>query len=605
MNGTLTVALDPRWPGALQWARSWCALATRPALKRVLAAIVLTLLAATGIVAVGPTVAGSGPPRHVIVRTLPGQMHAVEREVASLGGKVETELPIIHGFSATVPEAAMLSMARNEAVVAVTPNGRVSLSSSRRDLPGQLYTMQNVAKSIRAKTMWKAGYTGAGVDIALIDSGVAPVEGLNTPGKVINGPDLSFESQAENLRYLDTFGHGTNMAGIIAGHDEGANPKTSTDPNDFMGIAPDARLISIKVADSHGNTDVSQVIAAIDWVVQHAHDRGLNIRVLNLSFGTQSKQSYLIDPLAMAAEVAWHRGIAVVAAAGNSGRAARGIADPAYDPYVIAAGAADHHGSAAYLWWTVADFSQAGNGVRNPDILAPGAHIGSLRVAGSYIDEKYPSGRVGTRYFRGSGSSQATAVVAGALALMFQQHPSMTPDQAKALLDGNSQDLRRANGFGRTQGRQAIRLDTVLSAKVPHSRQTFARSTGVGTLEGSRGSMHLVKDGVPLQGEQDIFGHSFDSAAMAALEAAGKSWSRGKWNGNEWSGDSWSGDSWSGNEWAGNEWTGNEWSGNEWSGNEWTGNEWTGNEWTGNEWCGNEWNGNEWSSGAWSSASWK
>jgi subtilase family protein len=604
VNGTLTVALDPRWPGALVWARSWWAVASRPALKRWVAAILLALLAASGTVATGPSAAGSGPPRHVIVRTLPGHMLAVEREVARLGGRVETELPIIHGFSATVPEAALPAMARDNAVVAVTPNGRVSLSG-RKDTSGRSYSMQNVTNSIRAKAMWKAGYTGAGVDIALIDSGVAPVDGLNTPGKVINGPDLSFESQADNLRYLDTFGHGTNIAGIIAGHDRGADPQAGgDDPSEFMGVAPDARLLSIKVADSHGNTDISQVIAAIDWVVQHAHDRGLNVRVLNLSFGTQSKQSYLLDPLALAAEVAWHRGIAVVAAAGNSGRSAHGLADPAYDPYLVAAGAADHHGSSVYRWWTAAGFSQAGNGVRNPDILAPGAHIRSLRVAGSYIDGKYPGGRVGSRYFRGSGSSQAAAVVSGALALAFEQHPSMTPDQAKALLEDNAETLNR-KGFGLRQGQQALRLDTVLSARVSKSHQTFARSTGVGTLEGSRGSAHLEKDGIPLQGEQDIFGHEFDSAAMAALEVAGNSWSGGKWNGNEWSGNSWSGDSWSGNEWQGNEWSGNEWQGNEWSGNEWTGNEWLGNEWLGNEWLGNEWAGNEWQNDAWCSASWK
>src|SRR5207247_1109334 len=107
------------------------------------------------------------------------------------------------------------------------------------------------------------------------------------------------------------------------------------DTTDFLGVAPDARIVSVKVADSHGNTDVSQVIAAIDWVVQHAHDPGLNIRVLNLSFGTDSTQSYVLDPLAFAAEVAWNRGIAVVAAVGNAGISASGLADPAYDPYLI------------------------------------------------------------------------------------------------------------------------------------------------------------------------------------------------------------------------------------------------------------------------------
>jgi serine protease AprX len=571
-----------------------------------LLAVALALLVATGTVAPPASVPDSGPPRHVIVQALPGQERAVEQAVTRLGGRIRAELRIIHGFSASIPEAALAGLTTHSAVVAVTPDRRVALAG-KRGSSRERYSMANVVQSVRADTMWEAGFTGAGVDVALIDSGVAPVQGLASHGKVLNGPDISFESQAPNLRHLDTFGHGTHMAGIIAGRD--------ADPAGFRGMAPDARLVSIKVADSYGNTDVSQVIAAIDWVVQHAHDPGLNIRVLNLSFGTQSEQSYVLDPLALAAEVAWHRGIAVVAAAGNSGRSADTLANPAYDPYLIATGAADHRGTGNYSRWRVASFSQPGDGIRNPDIVAPGAHIQSLRVPRSYIDQKHPGGRVADRYFLGSGSSQAAAVVSGSLALMFDQHPSMTPDQAKALLEDGANRLRYKDGFRRKHGKLGLRLDTVLSADIPASVQQFPRSTGLGSLEGSRGSIHLEKDGIPLRGEQDIFGHPFDSAAMAALEIAGNSWTGGVWNGNEWTGDSWAGNNWTavtwtGNEWTGNLWIGNEWSGNEWTGNEWTGNEWTGNEWTGNEWTGDEWEdeeweGNEWQGDAWSSASWR
>jgi len=325
----------------------------------------------------------------------------------------------------------------------------------------------------------------------------------------------------------------------------------------------------------------------------------MNIRVLNLSFGTASTQSYILDPLAFAAEVAWRKGITVVAAVGNAGITANGLADPAYDPFLIATGAADHHGSMQYSQWSVATWSQAGDGVRNPSILAPGAHIQSLRDPGSYIDQTYPGGVINDRFFRGSGSSEATAVVSGALADLFQQHPSMTPDQAKTLLVGQANSLRPSAGFGPKQGQLAIRLDTALSAPVPAAVQTFVPSTGSGTLEGSRGSTHLVMDGIPLQGEQDIFGQRFDSAAMAALEAAGNSWSGGWWNGTAWAGDSWSGDSWSGNSWSGNSLSGNLWSGNSWSGNSWSGNSWSGNSWSGNSWSGNSWSGNSWSGAFW------
>ena len=120
---------------------------------------------------------------------------------------------------------------------------------------------------------WDAGFTGAGVDVAVIDTGVLPVDGLATPGKIVYGPDLSLDSQDSELRNLDAYGHGTFMAGIIAGNGPDAR---------FLGVAPDARIVSVKVGAANGSVDVSQVIAAIDWVVQHRHDNGLNIRVLNL-----------------------------------------------------------------------------------------------------------------------------------------------------------------------------------------------------------------------------------------------------------------------------------------------------------------------------------
>ncbi len=185
------------------------------------------------------------------------------------------------------------------------------------------------------------------MDVALIDTGIAPVPGLTGPGKVINGPDLSFESQDPSRRYVDNNGHGTHMAGIIAASDVwGSSRAVDAGPAAIEGVAPGARLVNVKVGDGNGVTDVSQVLAAIDWVVQHAHDPngapgGLNIRVLNLSYGTDSPQSATIDPLAHAAEVAWRSGIVVVAAAGNDGSTTGRLADPAIDPYLIAVGAAD------------------------------------------------------------------------------------------------------------------------------------------------------------------------------------------------------------------------------------------------------------------------
>jgi len=471
------------------------------------------------------------------------------------------------------------------------------------DPASDMNSMYNTTAYTGATAWWAAGYTGAGVDVALIDTGVSPVEGLTTPGKIIYGPDLSLESQAPNLTNLDTNGHGTFMAGLIAGHDTALSAPYATAPaSAFRGMAPEARIVSLKVGVADGGTDVSQMIAAIDWVVQHKNDNGMNIRVLNLSYGTDSSQSYVADPLAFAVEQAWNAGIFVVAATGNEGYVARtgSLTNPAYDPNILAVGASDSMGTAGLADDVVAAFSSTGSPSRYVDVVAPGSHLQGLQVPNSYIDATYPGGRIDTRFFRGSGTSQAAAIVAGAAALAIQRYPSIDPLTLKYLFRSSAHVLPCGGCSQRAQGQGEIDLAKML-ALTPYTKKGALpkASTGTGSLELSRGSEHLTRDGVVLSGEQDIFGQAFDSAAMATAEAAGNSWSGGTWNGNSWSGGTWNGNSWSGNSWSGNSWSGNSWSGNSWSGNSWSGNSWSGNSWSGNSWSGNSWSGNSWSTGSW------
>jgi serine protease AprX len=268
------------------------------------------------------------------------------------------------------------------------------------------------------------------------------------------------------------------------------------------------------------------------------------------------------------------------------------------DPFVMAVGAEDPNGTVSVRDDTLLAFSARGDGTRNPDLVAPGKSLQGLRVPGSYIDQTYPTGRINDRFFRGSGTSQAAALVSGAAALVIQQRPHITPDQLKALLTSTAQELPAADARG--QGAGMISLRNALRTPTTQSRQTWKRSTGVGSLEAARGGNHLVSSCVPLQGERDIFGRKFNAAKMAAATLAHRTWSRGVWNGSAWTGRGWSANEWSANEWSGNEWSGNEWSANEWSANEWSANEWSGNEWSANEWSANEWSGNEWSGNEWS-----
>jgi serine protease AprX len=205
--------------------------------------------------------------------------------------------------------------------------------------PGTPVRLTDVGKTIGARTGDAATLDGAGIGVALIDTGVVPDKGLPA-SRIVNGPDLSLESQTSNLRYLDTYGHGSHMAGIMVGNGY-------TDGH--VGLAHNAKLTSVKVGTATGSVDVTQIIAAIDWVVENKnHDPAYPIRVINLSYGSGGRPSSLTDPLQFAVEQAWKAGIVVVAAAGND--AGSVLSDPASDPFVLAVGAAHTAGT-----WTNSD----------------------------------------------------------------------------------------------------------------------------------------------------------------------------------------------------------------------------------------------------------
>jgi len=585
---------------------SWHGPVTRRAVTAFVAmlAMIVALLPATAQAADTPT-------QDVIVRMADNSVNGANL-IEAAGGTVTAELSIIDGYRAEVPTDAIATLTALGEVHSITPNGTVHLlgwedaSNISRYNPkkyrGSMYSV--AVNQTYTAAYWNAGYTGDGVDIALIDSGVVPVDGLTVAGKVINGPDLSFESQSDDLRYLDTFGHGTHLAGIIAGRASAVSGNPTLAAKDhFVGMAPDARIISIKVADHEGATDVSQVIAAIDWVVQHRQDNGMNIRVLNLSFGTDATQHYTMDPLAYAVEQAWEAGIVVVVAAGNDGNASP-LRNPATDPFVITVGAADSHGGQNSRM-TQSDFSSCGDWSRPVDLLAPGKSIVSLRNPGSSADDSYPDARVSDQWFLGSGTSQAAAVVSGAAAVIIEQRPDITPDQLKELITGTATSLNRADALCRGAG--LLNLYNAYITPTPSAAaavQHFKPSTAGGTLEGARGTDHLEHEGVALEGEQDIFGNAWDGASWSTAAAAGASWSGGEWNGASWSGASWSGASWSGASWSGASWSGASWSGASWSGASWSSKTWSGASWSGASWSGASWSGASWSSNAWLGLSW-
>ncbi len=533
----------------------------------------------------------------VIVRESDPATDAAELLVAHLGGTVVEDLAVIGGFSAVVPDGSVPVLGSSPAVASVTPNAEVKLTFDEwgdgasdlagfapKDYGGSLY---RIAETTGAKDAWSTGVTGQGVDVALIDSGVTPVPGLSSPGQIVFGPDLSFESQSDQFRHLDTSGHGTHMAGIIAGRDNDASqPYAGAMTDHFVGMAPDSRIVSLKVAGHDGATDVSQVIAAIDWVVQHRTDDGLNIRVINLSFGTDSTQSYVFDPLAYAVEQAWKAGIVVVVAAGNDGNG-QALRNPAIDPFVIAVGSHEGNKPNAAKPSAVSDFSNCGTAARDVDILARGRSVLSLRTPGSSADDENPEATVVGRLFLGSGTSQSAAVVSGASALLLSARPDLTPDEVKALLVNTGTTVKQARG---PCSAPALDVKGALATPAPATTtQISAPALGTGSLDASRGSDRLEHQGVVLGGERDIFGNPWDGVSWSNAAALGTTWSGGQWNGTAWSGVSWSGVSWSGVSWSGVSWSGVSWSNRSWNGVSWSGTTWSGTAWSGSGWSGDVW----------------
>ncbi|MGI5245715.1 S8 family serine peptidase [Dactylosporangium sp. CA-139066] len=536
--------------------------------------------------------------------------------VQRAGGTVGRPLAVVDGFVAEVPSQHISALKTAPGVRGVTVDGKVALEASTWRADGDANSMFSVVRATGALDVWKKTDTGGhllggtGIGVALIDSGVSPVTGLND-GRIINGPDLSFESQAPNLRYVDTFGHGTHMAGLIAGRDPGTNLTTVTDPSNFTGMAPTSTLISVKVAAADGATDVSQVIAGIDWVVAHRNDANLNIKVLNLSFGTDSTQDERLDPLSHAVESAWKKGITVVVSGGNDGTTRSALSMPAANPYVIAVGAADSKGTDSRSDDVVADFSSRGNTTRSVDLTSPGRSIVGLRDPGSYVDVNYPTGLVPGdttgRYFRGSGSSQAAAITSGAVALLLQQRPTLTPDQVKKLLTSTADAMPNAVALGRGAGE--LNIKKAIEAPTPTvaaSTQNWVASTGTGTLEASRGTAHVADpvSGTMLTGEKDIMGKTWNGTTWATAASAGTAWTGGTWNGSTWTGTTLNSGS-SGKSWASVAWTGTNWDGHTWSGRTWSGATWDGRTWSGRTWSGNTWSGRTWSGSYWSSSIWQ
>lgn len=374
------------------------------------------------------------------------------------GGRLHVKLHMIKGAAFTIPVSALPLLEADPEIVSVSIDHPMNVMDDTTD------------SAIGTASAWNSGYTGAGIGVAVIDSGINDAHldlwnSTQTASRVLYHQDFTGTptTNSSGANY-DLYGHGTHVAGIIGGNGYLSGGQ-------YEGVAPQVNLIDLRALDENGAGTDSTVIAAIQEAV--ALQSTYNIRVINLSLGRGIGVSYTQDPLCQAVEAAWQSGIVVVVAAGNYGRLSVDGSDgfgtitaPGNDPFVLTVGATKSNGSPDASAETKASYSSKGpttyDHVVKPDIMAPGNDIVSLAAPGATLETDYPAelvdGTNGTpEYFTLSGTSMATPAVAGTVALMLQEQSTLTPDQVKArlMLTTYKMDL------------------TSTSAFVPHLNQTF------------------------------------------------------------------------------------------------------------------------------------
>ncbi len=350
-----------------------------------------------------------------------------------LNGVGEATLPLISGAAGLLDAAGISALSLVPGVAYISENAQVRTRADTSAL-GTAYPL-----AINADRVWASGGGGAGVTVAVLDSGIAADPDLTQPtNRILARVNLADPLPAS---VTDPGGHGTHVAGTIGGNG-------TRSAGQFVGIAPGANLVDVRVLDGNGNGRMSSVILGLQWALSHRVQ--YHIRVLNLSLGAPARASYRVDPLAAAVEMAWLRGLVVVAASGNTGGA---VDSPGADPYVITVGATDDRATGAIGDDVLGWFSGWGTpalSTPKPDLVAPGRRVVALRAEGSTLDRLLPDHVVtatnGASYFRLTGTSMATAVISGEVALLLERHPELTPDQVKAVLMGTSRP------FGQTSG---------------------------------------------------------------------------------------------------------------------------------------------------------
>jgi serine protease AprX len=494
-----------------------------------------------------------------IVSEPAGSIAGAFNAITSVGASVGVNLGFVNAATAQLTPLQVTLLQLVPGVV-LTPDVNVALQGTFASTraPAAVYPEQTGASSL-----WSQGDTGAGVNVAVLDTGIdAALPDL--AGRVVGGVDLSGGGNP----FVDSYGHGTFVSGLIAS--DGA----SSD-GQYMGEAPGAGLVAVKVAGASGQTDLATIIEGVGWTIANAATD--NIRVLNMSLGYVPLESTAIDPLDQAVEKAWDAGIVVVASAGNDGPDNGTIFSPGDDPLVITAGAVDDQGQTNPADDVMTTFSAVGptspDGWFKPDLVAPGRSVVSLRDPGSTIDTDYSSARVGSANFVGSGTSFSAAITSGAAALVLADHPTDTPSMVKAALLGTTTPGPVGDPFVDGHG-----ILDVAAAAAAAPMNVFESPVTLPTLNGTTVSL-----------ENTWVLSSWDPALWAGLSVSvpvvtsplgtGLSWTGATWNSSAWNSSAWNSSAWNSSAWNSSAWNSSAWNSSAWNSSAWNSSAWNSSAW--------------------------
>jgi serine protease AprX len=469
-------------------------------------ALVVSGLPGTSWTAV-PTDPALGAGDYALVQVVHGAAGAVAAKATAAGATNVAALDTIDVVTARMTGMSLGALRSDPRVAAISADAEVvSLGSEDRFERGVARPSPGI-DAINARSAWPTA-TGRGVTVAVMDTGIADLPDLS--GSVI--AQLDFVNDGATTP--DPSGHGTFVAGLIAAHGQ-----------DFKGVAPEAKLVSLRVLDLNGRGTMHSVLAAFDWILKNRV--AYRIKVLNLSFGAPQKATYHRELLAGVVESVWFAGVAVVAAAGNAGPAPKTIAMPGADPFVVTVGSFGDQGTVATTDDHESFFSSRGptkDGFAKPDILAPGEHVVSLRVAGSTMDLGAPRTDDRTPYARLSGTSASTALATGVAALVADEHRTYSPTQIKGAIVAGS---RRIAGT-RTPGLDAPDALTAHPARV---NAGVVPSLVLLTL--------LAKSGATFSTGISWEGISWEGISWEAISWEGVAWESVSWEGVTWDSVTW------------------------------------------------------------------